>query len=130
MVSACRVLHEQADLTETMRWAWRHVLVEARARVCWRLPLSASRLPVFTQKPPSSQAMTVTVYSKPACVQCTATTRALDAKGIAYSVVDLTQDAVALAEVTALGYRQAPVVIAGDAHWTGFRPDMIGRLAA
>lgn len=74
--------------------------------------------------------MTVTVYSKPACVQCTATTRALDAKGIAYSVVDLTQDAVALAEVTALGYRQAPVVIAGDAHWAGFRPDMIGRLAA
>ena len=73
--------------------------------------------------------MTVTVYSKPACVQCTATTRALDARGIAYQLVDLTQDAVAMAQVLAVGYRQAPVVVAGEAHWTGFRPDMIGRLA-
>ena len=71
--------------------------------------------------------MTVTVYSKPACVQCTAS--ALDARGIAYQLVDLTQDAVAMAQVLAMGYRQAPVVVAGEAHWTGFRPDMIGRLA-
>lgn len=73
--------------------------------------------------------MTITVYSKPACVQCTATTRALDAKGIAYTLVDLTEDAAAMDRVTLLGYRQAPVVIAGDAHWAGFRPDMIGQLA-
>lgn len=73
--------------------------------------------------------MSITVYSKPACVQCTATTRALDARGIHYSVIDLTEDAGALAMVTSLGYRQAPVVVAGEAHWAGFRPDMIGRLA-
>lgn len=73
--------------------------------------------------------MTITVYSKPACVQCTATTRALDARGLTYDVVDLTEDAQAMERVMALGYRQAPVVIAGDAHWAGFRPDMIGRLA-
>jgi glutaredoxin-like protein NrdH len=72
--------------------------------------------------------MTITVYSKPACVQCTATTRALDAKGLAYTVVDLTQDDAAMTRVSDLGYRQAPVVIAGDAHWAGFRPDMIGQL--
>lgn len=73
--------------------------------------------------------MTITVYSKPACVQCTATTRALDARGLSYDVIDLTADAQAMERVMALGYRQAPVVIAGDAHWAGFRPDMIGRLA-
>ena len=73
--------------------------------------------------------MTITVYSKPACVQCTATTRALDARGLSYDVIDLTEDAQAMERVMALGYRQAPVVIAGDAHWAGFRPDMIGRLA-
>ncbi|MDQ1899893.1 MULTISPECIES: glutaredoxin-like protein NrdH [Paracoccus] len=73
--------------------------------------------------------MTIIVYSKPACVQCTATTRALDARGLSYDVIDLTEDAAAMERVTALGYRQAPVVIAGDAHWAGFRPDMIGRLA-
>lgn len=72
--------------------------------------------------------MTITVYSKPACVQCTATTRALDAKGLAYAVIDLTQDSDAMAQVTALGYRQAPVVIAGEAHWAGFQPDRIGKL--
>ena len=73
--------------------------------------------------------MSITVYSKPACVQCTATTRALDAKGLSYDIIDLTQDEAAMEKVTALGYRQAPVVIAGDEHWAGFRPDMIGRLS-
>lgn len=73
--------------------------------------------------------MTIIVYSKPACVQCTATTRALDAKGISYDVIDLSQDDTALNRVTELGYRQAPVVMAGDAHWSGFRPDMIAQLA-
>lgn len=73
--------------------------------------------------------MTITVYSKPACVQCTATTRALDARGLSYDVIDLTQDDTAMERVMALGYRQAPVVVAGESHWAGFRPDMIGRLA-
>lgn len=73
--------------------------------------------------------MTITVFSKPACVQCTATTRALDARGLDYNVIDLTQDDEAMARVTQLGYRQAPVVMAGDRHWAGFRPDMIGQLA-
>ncbi|MBO9454542.1 glutaredoxin-like protein NrdH [Paracoccus sp. R12_1] len=73
--------------------------------------------------------MTITVYSKPACVQCTATTRALDARGLDYSIIDLTQDEDAMQRVTALGYRQVPVVVAGEDHWAGFRPDMIGRLA-
>lgn len=72
--------------------------------------------------------MTITVYSKPACVQCTATTRALDARGIAYEIVDLTAEAAAMDRVTALGYRQAPVVITDDEHWSGFRPDRIAAL--
>lgn len=73
--------------------------------------------------------MTITVYSKPACVQCTATTRALEARGLNYRVIDLTEDVDAMSRVTELGYRQAPVVVAGEDHWAGFRPDLIGRLA-
>lgn len=69
--------------------------------------------------------MTITVYSKPSCVQCTATYRALDKQGIAYSIVDLTQDPAALDMVRSLGYQQAPVVVAGDDHWSGYRPDRI-----
>lgn len=73
--------------------------------------------------------MNITVYSKPACVQCTATTRALDRQGLDYDVVDVSADADALALVLRLGYRQVPVVIAGEQHWAGFRPDMISALA-
>lgn len=53
----------------------------------------------------------ITVFSKPDCVQCDGTYRALDKRGIDYKVVDLTQDDVALEKVRALGYMQAPVVL-------------------
>lgn len=71
----------------------------------------------------------VTVYSKPACVQCTATYRALDRNGIAYDTVDVTQDEEALTRIKKLGYQQAPVVITESTHWSGFRPDHIDELA-
>ena len=78
----------------------------------------------------STIAATVTVYTKPACVQCTATRKALDKQGIAYRSVDITLDAEARSYVMALGYLQAPVVVAGNDHWSGFRPDRIKTLAA
>lgn len=67
------------------------------------------------------------VYSKPDCVQCSVTYRALAAKGIAYQIVDLLDNAAALEYVTQeLGYSQAPVVVVDDNdHWAGFRPDKI-----
>ncbi|MCB5411681.1 glutaredoxin-like protein NrdH [Pseudogemmobacter faecipullorum] len=74
--------------------------------------------------------MAVTLYTKPDCVQCVATKRALDAKKIQYDTVDLTQDEEAMAKVQALGYRQAPVVIADDDHWAGFMPNKINDLVA
>ena len=74
--------------------------------------------------------MAITVYTKPSCVQCTATYRALDNKGIAYEVRDLSVDENALDAVKALGYLQAPVVITDEEHWSGFRPDKINALAA
>ncbi|WP_028280053.1 glutaredoxin-like protein NrdH [Arthrobacter sp. H5] len=73
--------------------------------------------------------MTVTVYTKPACVQCNATYRALDKKGITYQSVDISQDPAALERVRSLGYMQAPVVITEKDHWSGFRPDKINELA-
>ena len=72
---------------------------------------------------------TITLFTKPACVQCTATYRALDAKGIEYDIVDLSEDAAALEQVKALGYLQAPVIITDEDHWSGFRPDKIDELA-
>ncbi|GAB3619501.1 glutaredoxin-like protein NrdH [Glutamicibacter sp. PS] len=74
--------------------------------------------------------MSVTVYTKPSCVQCNATYRALDSRGIEYKKVDISQDADALEYVRGLGYAQAPVVVTDSNHWSGFRPDMIDGLAA
>jgi glutaredoxin-like protein NrdH len=74
--------------------------------------------------------MSVTVYTKPACVQCNATYKALDKHGIAYDIVDISLDSEARDYVMALGYLQAPVVVAGNDHWSGFRPDRIKSLTA
>lgn len=73
---------------------------------------------------------TITVYTKPACVQCNATYKALDKSGLEYTVVDITTNDEARDYVMGLGYLQAPVVVAGDDHWSGFRPDRIKALAA
>lgn len=72
----------------------------------------------------------VTVLSKPSCVQCVATERALTKQGIEYTKIDMTEDASALELAKSLGYMAAPVVIAGDEHWSGFRPERIAALAA
>ena len=73
--------------------------------------------------------MAIIVYSKPNCVQCSATYRALDKAGLVYRTVDVALDVEALEQVRALGYAQAPVVVAGEDHWSGFRPDKIRTLA-
>lgn len=72
----------------------------------------------------------ITVYTKPSCVQCNATFRALDARGLEYRSVDLSEDPNALDVVKAMGYMQAPVVVTDNDHWSGFRPDKIATLAA
>lgn len=71
----------------------------------------------------------ITVYSKPNCVQCTATYRALNSKGIEYDVVDITEEPEALQYVKELGYMAAPVVVTEEDHWSGFNPDKINSLA-
>ncbi len=74
--------------------------------------------------------MSITVYSKPSCVQCTATYRALDRGGIDYRIIDISKDEDAFATVVGLGYQQVPVVVTGQDHWAGFRPDKISAISA
>lgn len=74
--------------------------------------------------------MSITVYTKPACVQCNATKKALDRVGLEYDLVDISVDEDARDYVMALGYVQAPVVEANGEHWSGFRPDRIKGLAS
>lgn len=74
--------------------------------------------------------MAIQVFSKSSCVQCTATYRALDKLGLEYEVIDLAEDEAALTEILAMGYQQVPVVVDGEDHWAGFRPDKIKASAA
>ncbi|EEJ53181.1 glutaredoxin [Mobiluncus mulieris 28-1] len=73
--------------------------------------------------------MSIIVYTKPNCVQCNATKRTMDKHGLDYDTVDLTQDINALNRVKELGFSQAPVVVAGEDAWSGFRPDKIKELS-
>ena len=72
----------------------------------------------------------VTVYTKPACVQCDATKRMMDKLKIEYSVVDITVDTEAFDMIISKGFQSVPVVIADNDSWSGFNPDKISRLAA
>ena len=74
--------------------------------------------------------MAITVYTKPACVQCNATKKALDRAGLEYDLVDISLDEEAREYVLALGYLQAPVVVADGSHWSGFRPERIREMVA
>lgn len=72
----------------------------------------------------------LTVYTKPNCVQCTATKRKLEALGIPYKAVNLTTNPKGMELVKSLGYQTAPVVVADDGkHWGGFQPELIKEYA-
>lgn len=72
--------------------------------------------------------MTVTVYTLPACVQCDSTKRLLTRTNVPFEEIDLSSDSEAYEMVRALGYTAAPVVVVGDDHWSGFRPDKLETL--
>lgn len=75
----------------------------------------------------------VIVWSKPSCVQCTATERNLNAKNIAYEIRDISlpENAHILEAFKEDNLMQAPIVEApGMEPWSGFRPDLISQYAA
>ena len=74
--------------------------------------------------------MSVTVYTLPSCVQCDSTKKFMSKNDIEFVEVDLTQDSEAYELVKSLGYAAAPVVVAGEDHWSGFRPDKIQSIVA
>lgn len=80
----------------------------------------------------SEKKLSITVYSKPRCPQCTATQRKLNGLGVPHESMDASE---ALSFIQSLGYSQAPVVVVRDAegavvrHWSGFRPDLIKKEA-
>ena len=72
----------------------------------------------------------VTVYTLPSCVQCESTKKYLAKMDIPFETVDLAEDEVAMDLVRSLGYQAAPVIVSGDSHWSGFRPDKLDALTS
>ena len=73
---------------------------------------------------------TIVVYTKPACMQCTATFRYLDKAGLGYRKVDVSTNPEAKDFIDSLGYQSLPVVVAGEQHWSGFRVERIRALGS
>lgn len=66
----------------------------------------------------------VTVYITPGrCPNCTATKKALDRRGVTYSVEVMTD--AQREEFKIAGYLAAPVVVTENDSWAGFRPDKL-----
>lgn len=72
--------------------------------------------------------MRITIYTRSDCVQCHATKRAMESRGFEFEMVNLDLVPEAVDELREMGFRQLPVVVAGETRWSGFRPDMINRL--
>lgn len=73
----------------------------------------------------------ITVYTKPACVQCDATKRTLDKYGLPFVEIDLSVNEDVLDQLKVAGWMRAPVVVTPQGEvWSGFRPDRIRDLAS
>lgn len=78
----------------------------------------------------------ITVFTKPACVQCNATKMKLNKHGLEYDLIDVSteENADKLDLIKGWGYLTAPVVLVEsdgeDIHWGGYNPDKIEALAA
>lgn len=71
----------------------------------------------------------VTIYTLPSCPQCDTTKRFLTRQGVEYKEVDLSENEEATEMIKQLGYVSAPVVMAGNTHWSGFRLEKLQQLA-
>jgi glutaredoxin-like protein NrdH len=74
--------------------------------------------------------MTVVVYSTQKCGQCKMTYKDLERHNVNYEVIDVSGDEDMMSKLRDMGFKQFPVVMAGEESWNGFRPDKIRALAA
>jgi glutaredoxin-like protein NrdH len=54
--------------------------------------------------------------------------RFLDSNNIEYTTVDIEKTPSAIDRIRELGYAALPVIETDTAHWTGYKPDLLGTL--
>lgn len=72
--------------------------------------------------------MTITLWTKPNCVQCETTKRQFEKRGIIYKTRRLDKSPKAVERFLELGLTAAPIVETDDRRWSGFRLDKINSL--
>lgn len=73
--------------------------------------------------------MSITVYSKSGCPECTFTKKYLESENISYEEKRVDLNETYLEEVILLGYRTLPVVkINENETFTGYRPERLENL--
>jgi glutaredoxin-like protein NrdH len=72
--------------------------------------------------------MSVIVYSNPNCTACEQTKRFLTVKGIEFEAKMISDSPEVFSLIEEKGYTSAPVVVAGDDSWSGFRLDKLNTL--
>jgi glutaredoxin-like protein NrdH len=70
----------------------------------------------------------VIVYSNPNCVQCEQTKRFLTLKEIPFESRMIQDSPEVFSLIEEKGYASAPVVVAGEDSWAGFRLDKLNSL--
>lgn len=70
----------------------------------------------------------IKIYTKPMCPGCRQSKRFMDAHGLSYDAIDITEDPTALDRIKALGHMALPVVETADGSWSGHQPDRLAAL--
>ena len=71
----------------------------------------------------------VTIYTKPGCMQCKLSKRRMDAKGVKYNAIDVSEHPEFIEQLKTFGYQSLPVTKVGESlMWQGFRPNMIDKI--
>lgn len=73
--------------------------------------------------------MKVTVYTTSNCVQCMMTKKELAKRSVEFEEISLEAHPELVDGFKAQGLMAAPIVVAGSAIWSGFKPEQISRLA-
>lgn len=73
--------------------------------------------------------MDVIVYSNPNCVQCEQTKKYLTNHNVPFTAKMIQDSPEILGLIAEKGYQSAPIVVAGDDSWSGFRPERLTHIA-
>lgn len=69
--------------------------------------------------------MSVIMYSKNNCINCTATKNELKKRGVDFTEINMSTNRDALLKVKAMKFREAPVVVTDNDAWSGHNMDKI-----